>query len=1122
MQDNIKNLATKLYHEIKKYWEILYNSIAIKIIFFVFLFLITLLLLIPLTFDNSLLKFSIIQKISRATEADFDINGEVEVNFFPTPTVILNEAVLLNYKHKPKFSKNEELFNFYAKRIKIKFSFFSMSDESLAKEIEFDNGFFEVFSDPKNIPNRNNKITEILVGYKKLPSISPSDSRISISNSIFKFSQIVDDDFRFYLQKIPSVKFNDCAFSFFNRLGKNKDFSKINANFNFAKDYNFGEGSFLSENVTSKFEFQAIFNVDSMKPKSYLFVSSPNLEIKIKGNFNEENKGFTTTKFNGDMFIKINELKSFYQTYLGNEKSPIFSRLKSNTNSIIISSDIENEEKELNLKNISIDSSSIKGNGNLYFAIHNETPIIDIDLDIGYLDADSLISQDAFKIEGYDLSKAIEQLTIPSITEKDYNKNSIEITNNTAPTKPNEQALPNQLNNQSKNNVERLVPDIATNINNKINSFSDSSKDFDVIADIKIKELVFFATKFKDCDLYFSVNKTGEVLISPAIIKTPGEGSLFVRGTIQNTGHFPKFIGIIDFKGKKLNEILKWLNIQIDNFKFENLENFRIYSNLFMVPNYTALDEVYFNLNNGETEFFGETKIIRDNKNSTIVNNYEITNLDFNKHIIIKNNNNFFDSSQSLIKKSMWLNNISSINQISLNFNRLVFNEEEFLNQKFEISMNRGFVSVDNLHLMSDKTDLNINLLIDIADKTPNLYLKLFGTKLNINNADNPNQKIEENQDKSENVVNQNSQDLINISKIFKKQNEESKTFFDKFYTLPSLETFNGLIDINIGKININNKTIDKFTFKGDLKNGTIQSANLNYNDFNGSIDFKGILDIKTNKIINGLFSLKNVNLEPLLKEKMQIENIGGIANITGNVLSIANSKKEFFKDLKSEIKFSINQPVIKNLGLNDLINKMFNPKLYQNELQEPEKIIFNSDSKTIYNQAKGNLTFKNSNIAKLRFEFNGNALNSLVTGELNCIENQFDLLYNSIFLTGNSQKPTPINLAIKMKGSPNQFSSSANTNQIRKYLGLQNQSFQAKFSKENSIPPAINDSESKTDNSATANGSAIDEKNKSNENNEIKKSLLIYNNSNVNSDKPIENKDNANSEEFKIIENND
>jgi hypothetical protein len=1157
MQENIKNLIIKIFHEIKKYWEILYNSLAIKIIFFINLFIFTVLFLIPLTFDNSLLKFSLIQKISRATEADFDINGEVEVSFLPTPTVIINDAVLLNYKHKPKFSKNEELFNFYAKKIKIKFSFFSMADDSLAKEIEFDDGFFEVFSDPNNIPNRNNKITEILIGYKKLPSISPSDSRISISSSIFKFSQIVDDDFRFYLQKIPSVKFNDCAFSFFNRLGKNKDFSKINANFNFAKDYQYGEGSFFSENVTSKFELQAIFNVDSIKPKSYFFVSSPNLEIKIKGNFGEENKGLSSTKFNGDMSIKIQDLKSFYQTYFGNEKSHIFTKLKTGSSSINIKSEIENEEKELNFKNIDIDSQIIKGNGNLYFAINNETPLIDIDLDLENLNLDAILSQDAMKIENYDLSKAIEQLTLPSPNDKDSFKNPLSINNNlTQQTSPNN-ILPNQVKNPSNDN--NLQPNNSTNNNSqqkttlfqtnsqnnnpkppsannsKILTSDESSKDFDVIADIRIKNIEFFSTLFKDCNIYLDVNKTGEILISPAIIKTPGDGSLFVRGTIQSTSTFPKFIGVVDFKGKNLNEILKWLNVEINSVKFEKLENFRIYSNLFMIPNYTAFDEVYFNLNNSETELFGKTKIIRDNKNTTIINDYEITNLDFDKHIIIQKNKELFNNPQSLIKKSLWLNNIGSINQVSLKFNKLIFNKEEFLDQKFEIGLNRGFMSIENLHLISNETDLNVNLLIDIADKTPNINLKLFGAKLNIGNISNPETKAQENHDPKEsdikNTANENSSQLIDISKIIKIQNDQPKSFFEKFHSFPSLETFDGLIDVNIGKINIDNKTIDKFTFKGNVKNGTIESANLNYNDYNGSIDFKGILDIKTNKIINGLFSLKNVSLQPLLKETMQIENISGIANISGNVLSVANSKKEFFKDLKSEIKFSIVQPVIKNLGLNDLIKKMFNPKLYQNELQEPEKIIFNSDSQTFYNQAKGNLTFKNSNLAKLRFELNGNALNSIVTGELNSLENQFDLLYNSVFLTGNSQKPIPLNLAIKMKGSPQEFSTSANTNQIRKYLGLQNQNFQTKFSKENTVTPATDESVVKTDTSSS-NDTKVDDKNKLLENNEISKSQIISNNSNTNvdktiesnknSDKPLEKKVDKNLEEFKIIENND
>ena len=220
---NFKELIIKILQESKKYRDVIIHSKVLRLIFFGGIIAGLLLFFIPLFFDNSMLKFSLIQKISRATNADFDINGEVEVSFLPRPTITISEAVLLNYKHQPNFAKEEELFNFYAKNIKIKFSIFDIYSDNLASEIEFTDGFFEVFSDPKNIPQRNNKITEVLVGYKKLPSVSPTESGLSISNKIFKFSEIIDDDFRHYLEKIPSIRLTNCSFSFFNKLGKNKD-----------------------------------------------------------------------------------------------------------------------------------------------------------------------------------------------------------------------------------------------------------------------------------------------------------------------------------------------------------------------------------------------------------------------------------------------------------------------------------------------------------------------------------------------------------------------------------------------------------------------------------------------------------------------------------------------------------------------------------------------------------------------------------------------------------------------------------------------------------------------------------------------------------------------------------
>ena len=97
---NFKELIIKILQESKKYRDVIIHSKVLRLIFFGGIIIGLLLFFIPLFFDNSMLKFSLIQKISRATNADFDINGDVEISFLPRPTITISEAVLLNYKHQ--------------------------------------------------------------------------------------------------------------------------------------------------------------------------------------------------------------------------------------------------------------------------------------------------------------------------------------------------------------------------------------------------------------------------------------------------------------------------------------------------------------------------------------------------------------------------------------------------------------------------------------------------------------------------------------------------------------------------------------------------------------------------------------------------------------------------------------------------------------------------------------------------------------------------------------------------------------------------------------------------------------------------------------------------------------
>lgn len=1043
----ISEKLKKISAEILKYWEITYNSIAVRISFVSILFVVAMLFFIPLFFDNSMLKFSLIQKISRATEADFDINGDVEVSFLPTPTVTINEAVLLNYKYKPTFSKNEELFNFYAKTIKIKFSILGIYEDKLANGIEFEDGFFEIFSDPKNIVQRNNKITEVLVGYKKLPAVSPTESGLSISNKIFKFSEIIDDDFRYYIQKIPYISFKNCAFSFFNKLGKNKDFNNINGYLNFSKDYYYGEGTISSENIVSKFEYQAIFNADSAKPKSYLYISSPNLEVKTKGNFTGENNGLMSSRFIGDTTINIKDFKNFYQTYFADEKSHIFSKLKSSNSPIKIYSNIENDKEELNFQNIKIESQIVNGGGDLYFAVHKETPIIDVNIDLENIDLDSIISQDAIKIENYDLSKTIDE----NRNDKLVDENTIDKTKIVNTPNQQENQTANNLSNTSSNNQ------IISNPLQSSPALDFNFKDFDIVGDIKIKTFKFFDNEFKDTNIYVSVNKTGEIMILPAIVKTPGNGSLYIRGIVKDTQTLPKFIGTIDFKGNNLNEVIAWLNLENNNLKFQNLNSFRIFSNVLMLPNYTALNEIYININKNETEIFGDSKIIRENKNATNIYNFEFSELDFTKYFVFKNDKSFFSNSQSLIKKMMWLNNINSNNQISLKFNKLIFDQQEFLDQRLDIKINHGYFNIDNLILKSPKTDLSANFKIDLGTTQPTFDLKIFAGKLQQLNL------VNSNQDLTKPVI--SNDNLKNITNLFR-NNEKQNSILEKFYEIPSLESFYGRIDIDVGEFTTKNKKISNIKFNGNLKNGTIESVKNSWQDFNGTLSFDGLIDLKETKIINGKFDLKNIELNKFLKDTLNTDSIGGVANISGNILSVASNAKEFFNDLKSEIRFNCVQPSIKNFGLNDLVKKMFNIKLYQSELKDPEKILFNKDANTYFKQAKGVISFKNNAEDTIKIELNAPATNAILSGTIDSQKMTFDWLFNAVFLTGNSQKQTPINLAIKIKGNANEYSSSANTNQIRQYLGLQNQTNKTskeEFAPKTQEPQASNNSSSST-----------------------------------------------------------
>ncbi|MBM3579496.1 MAG: AsmA family protein [Alphaproteobacteria bacterium] len=535
-------------------------------------------------------------------------------------------------------------------------------------------------------------------------------------------------------------------------------------------------------------------------------------------------------------------------------------------------------------------------------------------------------------------------------------------------------------------------------------------KNFDLTAEISAKRIRYLEGEITDSNLYLTISKEGEMMVMPLIFKVPGSGVWRVTGVVDQTTATPKFIGEFDAVGKSLQELLKLFKIESQNLRFDAFKDYTIYSDILFLPNSVKLSNFYLNLGSGENEISGEVKIISDGKAMDSKGKLHIKNLNIDDYFLISGQNTYL-SPGSLLRKIFWLNDISSSGNFGVSFDKMIYKKEEFAAQSFSFKVGRGYFGINDLTLQSPQTDLQASLNVDISNHDPQFDLKFNAKKFHYETAD---------------VF-----DVTDPSKT------KQVTFFDQFFALPSLEDFSGDISVNIADSSINGVVISSGNLAGRMKNGNIEKTKITGEFFNGSFVYQGMLGLRINKVINGNLTLTDVDLRPLFTDLFGVKNLAGVANFAASVTAVASNKSEFAKGLKSEAKFSASVPSVDGYGLNDLIKKMFAPQSYAQDLQDPEKILFNPQAKTIFNKAEGTIQINNGNDGRLRISVNAPAVNGILSGTFSAEEMALDTSFNVIFLTGDQQKQTPISIATNFKGKTSNILQSTNIDQVRQYLGL-------------------------------------------------------------------------------------
>ena len=120
---------------------------------------------------------------------------------------------------------------------------------------------------------------------------------------------------------------------------------------------------------------------------------------------------------------------------------------------------------------------------------------------------------------------------------------------------------------------------------------------------------------------------------------------------------------------------------------------------------------------------------------------------------------------------------------------------------------------------------------------------------------------------------------------------------------------------------------------------------------------------------------------------------------------------------------------------LEDLAKKTRYVKYYKSELEDPLKILFDSNRNTFIKDAKGSFGIKRGKESSLRINTSSLGMNGLTTGSIDLLNNNFNGVSKFIFLTGTKKRQNPLNVAISYNGPIDSLLKNANLDQIKQYV---------------------------------------------------------------------------------------
>ncbi|MDR1494561.1 MAG: AsmA family protein [Rickettsiales bacterium] len=483
---------------------------------------------------------------------------------------------------------------------------------------------------------------------------------------------------------------------------------------------------------------------------------------------------------------------------------------------------------------------------------------------------------------------------------------------------------------------------------------------------------------------------------------------------------------------------------EVDGFFISDLtmtgKNFNSITNFFNIPNTLGLKE--FELKSGVFIYNG-TVYITDyelgDKNVKIGGSVEYSVGGSDSYLayvadLDEFSLNVGDSKVTTMKeKFLWLNNFTKNIFAELHIKKLKYNEKLSITDIVtRVNYSPGFINLYNIENMNFGFAEGVSgrILLDIRGKSPTVGIDLRIGKINLA-GDLINYVFDI--EKYKNII---LKEPINVE-------NRSKYWINRLFSIPAFDEIGGKINIIVGNIKVNGAQLSALSVSASLDEGVFALNNFKFSGLGGTTELRGLVDLKSSKVVNLVLTETTYNIEEIAKLFMNDaasadlgSNFKGTLGLGGLLKGAGPSEVVFDAALDMQFKFVGKALFIKNIGLDDLRKRLSKVYLDRSLLNMNIREILFNGSGTVFNDFSGLFTVRGG-ISNLTMDAKGEGTSTRLMLKVdNRSDTKIDAINTSVIMNRVGKKDIPLYLIIKFTEN---FAQKAqleiNTEQIDKYL---------------------------------------------------------------------------------------